>query len=78
MLESYDEEIRGELKIIGFWVRVPFQTTVRVVLEYQRPKNKFLLIKRQPGISELPYKLVVNGQIVVNENLKMDKVFVLP
>lgn len=60
---SYTETVEGNYKIIAFWVIVPALQARAVELEYQLPQTKMYatIVQRQPGVYNLPYKLVVNG-----------------
>ena len=66
---NYDIEIRDKFKIVGMWVKVPAQKSVVVEIQYSLPlsDNYSVLVKRQPGIANFPYKLIMNGKILVNE-----------
>ncbi len=83
--EKYDIEIRGNLpagrqgfKIVGFWAPVPVGSGLTVEIEYSHGRHKSLVVRRQPGIDSFPYKLVVDGKVVVNENVDRDKEFIIP
>lgn len=77
--EKYDIEIRDKLKIVGFWLTVPAQKTATAEIVYGLKNiNNFIQVKRQPGIKFLPYKLIVDGKTVADENLVSDKFFALP
>ena len=79
---SFDEEERGTLpagrqgfKILGFWVTVPAGGSAVAELEYKsvRAGEREILVRRQPGIDSFPYKLVVDGKVVVSDTIDRDK-----
>ncbi len=75
--DMYVVEERGGLQIIGFWAVVPAGEKVRVNLNYESGimNNGKILVRRQPGIESFPYKLIVDGKIVVDESVNVDKIF---
>ncbi len=75
--EKYDIESRGKFKIVGVWVKVPAQKSVTVEIEYILSSNdKYsILVKRQPGIANFPYKLIMNGKIIVNEIVTKEVIY---
>ena len=81
--EKYDTEERGRFKIVGFWVTVPAGSSAVAELSYEDTKRLSdegyqILVRRQPGIESFPYKLVVDGKIVVSESIDRDKEFTIP
>lgn len=77
---SFDEQ--GRFKILGFWVTVPAQKTTYANLTYSLEKpeqidNYQILVKRQPGIYGLPYRLTVNKELITNQTLPKDREFVV-
>lgn len=76
-VEKYDVETRGKFKIVGFWVGVPAGGEATAELEYsvlRQAQDRFtILVKRQPGIESFPYKLVVEGKVVVSDTIDRDK-----
>ena len=76
--EKYDIETRGRFKIVGFWVTVPAGGSAVAELNYElRIKNYGILVRRQPGIDSFPYKLVVDGKIVVSDTIDRDKEYTI-
>ncbi|MEK7090903.1 MAG: hypothetical protein AAB887_00165, partial [Patescibacteria group bacterium] len=78
--EKYDIETRGRFKIVGFWVTVPAGGSAVAELSYEeikilRDEGYQILVRRQPGIESFPYKLVVNGKVVVSDTIDRDKEF---
>ena len=71
--EKYDIETRGRSKIVGFWVTVPAGQTAAAELVYDLPASNTILVRRQPGIESFPYKLVVDGKVVVSDTIDRDK-----
>lgn len=75
-----DIEEREKFKIVGFWVKTPAQKNTIVEIFYELPtmNNGYsVLVKRQPGIESLPYRLIYNGKIIADEVLFTDKKFVV-
>lgn len=64
---------------LGFFVKVPVNSVGEVELMYNLPNSNNLdynlLIKRQPGIYKVPYKLTLNGKIKYDDDLINDKEF---
>jgi len=75
--EKYDIEERGRFKIVGFWVTVPAGGEATVQLEYKsvRAGEREMLVRRQPGIESFPYKLVVDGKVIVATDIDRDQEF---
>jgi len=48
-MDRYQIEKRDKFLIVGFWVVVPFQQTVKVDVQYQQPEGQKLIFKNQPG-----------------------------
>ncbi|MEK7154910.1 MAG: DUF4012 domain-containing protein [Patescibacteria group bacterium] len=71
--EKYDIEERGRFKIVGFWITVPAGETAVTELSYSLPVSGQILVKRQPGIDSFPYKLVVEGKVVVSKQIDRDE-----
>lgn len=71
--EKYDIETRGRFKIVGFWTTVPAGQTAAAELVYDLPASNTILVRRQPGIDSFPYKLVVDGKVVVSDTIDRDK-----
>ena len=75
--EKYDIETRGRFKIVGFWITVPAGGSAAAEMEYsvlRQAQDRFtILVKRQPGIDSFPYKLVVDGKVVVSDTIDRDK-----
>lgn len=73
--DIYSVEPRGQLQIIGFWVKVEADNSATAELKFQIPSSKSqkLLVKRQPGEKEWKYKLIIDGKLnteqVVNKDL---------
>ncbi len=76
--EKYDIETRGRFKIVGFWVRVPAGGSAVAELSYEDTKRLSdeeyrILVRRQPGIESFPYKLIVDGKVVVSDTIDRDR-----
>lgn len=76
--EEYFREDRGDLALIGFWAIVLAQEhlTAKLTLKSDSFPHQ-LLVKRQPGITELPFRLVVKGKLVGETQLDRDRVFAI-
>ena len=72
--DRYQVENRPPVKIVGFWAVVPAQQPLTVQVNYELPAANSLaiLVKHQPGLGPVPYKLYVDGRLVVD--LKLDHV----
>ena len=84
--DRYQAEDRGEFKIIGFWAVVPAQSSVIAELEYESVRPAYrtgragedkILVRRQPGMDPFPYKLVVDGKVVVSDTIDRDKEYTI-
>lgn len=75
--DKYDIEIRDKFKIVGWWVLVPAGQEVTTKLEYDLPISKQILVKRQPGIDNFPYKLFVDGKLVIDATIGRDKEYII-
>src|SRR3989344_6233561 len=66
--EIYVVEERGNLQTIGFWAVVPAgQSAAAWVETAGGGRGGKLLVKHQPGMGVLPYKLTVDGKVVADE-----------
>lgn len=76
----YTVENRGELQTVGFWAVVPAQQEITVEIFYELPTMNYehkIMVRHQPGMSAFPYKLVVNGKVIVDKNIDRDTVIPL-
>ncbi len=77
---SFTIEEYGDFQIVGFWVIVPSQEKSEAKITYNLPEPENadqynLVVKRQPGIYELPFALTVNGKPYANQILTNDATF---
>lgn len=71
--DMYVVEQRGDLQIIGFWAVVPVGQKVAAEVDLEGKIGDKVFVKKQPGIGELPYKLIVDGKVVVDKVLEADE-----
>jgi len=78
--DIYVDEVRDDKRVLGMWVKVPGEgaETIKVKYSWLRGERKEygVMVERQPGIRDFGYRLILNGQIVVDERIDMDRVFV--
>ena len=69
--DRYQVEEKDRFKIIGFWAVVLAQQSLTIQASYQLPDANYssILVKRQPGIESFPYKLIVEGKVVVSDTI---------
>ncbi|HCS79269.1 TPA: hypothetical protein DIV55_06055 [Patescibacteria group bacterium] len=78
---GYSTQTQGKFTSIGFWTLVPAQKSIKIQLVYKLPLQKNeavnyeVVVRRQPGIYKLPYRLYINGKKKVDQILEADKTF---
>jgi hypothetical protein len=70
----------GNYKIIGFWAITKAKDTTSATLSYELPfekgkKTYEVVVKPQPGIKGVDYKLIVNGKIKRSVFLRKQRIF---
>ena len=76
---NYFIDDKENYKEVSFWVIVPENKSNTIEIIYKIPKkheNTYsVYVKRQPGIYQIPYRLSVNGKMVVDTTLIKDRLF---
>ena len=76
---GYGVEERGKFKIVGLWVNVPEGGTSKAEIYYERSgfeADRWLVwVRRQPGLEDFSYKLVVEGRGVAEKMIDRDQGF---
>ena len=76
---SYSVKDYGKYKEMGFWVFVPVQQSIDIIINYSlaniNSDDYSIYIKRQPGIYQIPYKLTVNGELIESTIIIKDRMF---
>jgi len=77
---SFSVETYENFKIIGFWILVPATSSTQAIMSYELPlkhgqKTYEIKVKNQPGIYELPYKLMLNDKIIVMKSIIKEEIF---
>lgn len=72
---KYVIEKRGELQIIGFWAVMVGKTDLAAVINFEGETGKTVRVRRQPGIENFGYQLVIDGESKINTVIDRDREF---
>jgi hypothetical protein len=73
--DIYEVEERDDFKIIGFWAKVPAQSSLTVSMNYELSAlNTPVLVRRQPGVESFDYKLTINGETKFDSKIYLDTI----
>ncbi|KKS32736.1 MAG: hypothetical protein UU93_C0005G0044 [Candidatus Amesbacteria bacterium GW2011_GWA2_42_12] len=78
--DRYEIETKDDYIVVGFWAVVPAQKEISVEIFYELPTMNYehnILVRHQPGMSSFPYKLVVNGKVIMDKNIDRNVVISL-
>lgn len=77
--DRYEIQNKDDYITVGFWAVVPAQQEITVEIFYTSPQplslfqERGILIRHQPGMAGFPYKLVVEGKLVIDEIIDREK-----
>ncbi len=70
--DRYQIEQRDKYQILGFWAWVGAGKTIVATVNYDLPTTNSLIIKRQPGIDQFDYQLIVDGKELYRGQISKD------
>ncbi len=77
--DRYQVDEKGKFKVIGFWAVVLAQQSKMVEVNYQLPTTSYssILVKHQPGMGPVGYRLIYGGKMNVDKHIDRQEVFTL-